>query len=68
LDFEGNLYGRIVGLQFVGKLRNERRFATPAALVRQISRDLRSARAAFLDISGRMVHVLDSRGENPGRA
>lgn len=67
LDFKGDLYGRIVGLRFIEKLRNERRFATPAALVRQVSRDLRSARAAFLDISGRIVHVLDSRGENPGR-
>jgi riboflavin kinase/FMN adenylyltransferase len=68
LDFTGDLYGRIVGLRFLGKLRDERRFATPAALVRQVSRDLRSARAAFLDNSGRMGHVLDSPGEDPGRA
>ncbi|HEX2694566.1 MAG TPA: riboflavin biosynthesis protein RibF [Acidobacteriota bacterium] len=66
LGFRGDLYGRIVRLGFIRKLRNERRFATPEALVRQVARDLRSARAAFLDISGRMVHVLDSRGKRPG--
>jgi riboflavin kinase/FMN adenylyltransferase len=60
LDFKGDLYGRIVRLRFVGKIRAERRFATPAALVRQVSKDLRSARAAFLDIPGRMMHVLDT--------
>jgi len=61
LGFRGDLYGRIVRLGFIRKLRNERRFATPEALVRQVGRDLRAARTAFLDISGRMVHVLDSR-------
>ncbi len=66
LGFRGDLYGRIVRLEFVRKLRNERRFATPEALVRQVGRDLHTARAAFLDISGRMVHVLDSRGKSPG--
>jgi riboflavin kinase/FMN adenylyltransferase len=52
LDFRGNLYGRIVRLRFLGKLRNERRFPTPEALVRQVGLDLRAARAAFLDFSG----------------
>lgn len=68
LDFGGDLYGRIIGLRFLGKLRNERRFATPEALIRQVARDLRAARAAFLDISGRMVHFLDSPGDNSRRA
>ena len=66
LGFRGDLYGRIVRLGFVRKLRNERRFATPEALVRQVDRDLDSARAAFLDISLRMRHVLDSREKAPG--
>lgn len=66
LGFEGDLYGRIVRLAFVRKLRNERRFPTAEALVRQVGRDLFAARAAFLDISGRMVHVLDSRAKRPG--
>lgn len=51
LDFRGDLYGRIVRLGFIRKLRNERRFPTPGALVRQVGRDLQAARAAFLDIS-----------------
>lgn len=66
LGFRGDLYGRIVRLGFIRKLRNERRFATPEALVRQVGRDLRAARTAFLDISGRMMHVLDSREKPPG--
>lgn len=66
LGFRGDLYGRIVRLGFVRKLRNERRFATPEALVRQVGRDLDAARAAFLDISVRMMHVLDSREKGPG--
>jgi riboflavin kinase/FMN adenylyltransferase len=67
LGFRGGLYGRIVRLGFLRKLRNERRFATPAALVRQVGRDLDSARAAFLDISAWMVHVLDSREKTRAR-
>jgi riboflavin kinase / FMN adenylyltransferase len=62
LDFRGDLYGRLVRLRFVGKVRDERRFRTPEALVRQVARDLSRARTAFLDFSGRMGHVDVSRG------
>ena len=65
MGFRGVLYGRIVRLGFIRKLRGERRFATPEALVRQVHRDLRAARSAFLDISARFMHVLDSRGGAP---
>ncbi len=66
LEFDGDLYGRMVRLELIRKLRSERRFATPEALVRRVNRDLDSARAAFLDISGRMVHVLNPRAKPPG--
>jgi riboflavin kinase/FMN adenylyltransferase len=43
----GELYGRQVELEFVRKLREERRFGTDAELVDQIARDVAAARAAL---------------------
>jgi riboflavin kinase/FMN adenylyltransferase len=44
LGFEGDLYGRRVELSFDHRLREERRFAGPAALREQIRADLAEAR------------------------
>lgn len=44
LDFEGDLYGHEMDVAFVARLREERRFASPAALVEQIHRDIADAR------------------------
>jgi riboflavin kinase/FMN adenylyltransferase len=44
LDHRGDLYGLPVTLAFVERLREERRFATPADLVAQIRRDIERAR------------------------
>lgn len=41
--FTGNLYGRDVEVFFIRKLRDEKKFATPAALAAQIARDVRMA-------------------------
>lgn len=62
LDFSADLYGRRLRLRFIEKLRNERRFRTSEALVRQVAGDLARARGAFLDISRRMGHVDGSPG------
>ncbi len=43
LGFSGNLYGRTLRLEFVRKLRPERRFAGPGALRRQLEIDRRNA-------------------------
>jgi riboflavin kinase/FMN adenylyltransferase len=40
LDFDGDLYHRRVGLQFVQRLREERRFDSPEELVAQIRLDV----------------------------
>jgi riboflavin kinase/FMN adenylyltransferase len=40
LDFDGDLYGREVWLQFVERLRAERRFASVEGLRRQIGQDI----------------------------
>ena len=44
LDFDGDLYGTELRLDFLARLRGERRFETPEALVEQMRRDVQSAR------------------------
>jgi riboflavin kinase/FMN adenylyltransferase len=44
LDFDGDLYGRTLCLEFVERLRGERRFETPDALVEQMHRDVARTR------------------------
>ncbi len=44
LDFAGSLYGTVLGLLFVRRLREERRFPGPDALRDQIGRDVDAAR------------------------
>ena len=45
LDFSGDLYGREIELQFVAKLREERRFGTVDELRQQIGHDIEAVRA-----------------------
>lgn len=46
-DFHGTLYGKIIELQFLRRLRKERRFPGADALIRQIQRDVASSRRHF---------------------
>jgi riboflavin kinase/FMN adenylyltransferase len=46
LDFDGNLYGEELTVEIGGKLREEKKFASPAELHRQISRDIAALRAS----------------------
>lgn len=43
-DFHGDLYGKALRVEFVRRLRGEKRFATVAALVKQMDRDAARAR------------------------
>ena len=43
-DFDGDLYGRRIHVEFVAKLRDEQKFADLDAMVRQIDRDAAQAR------------------------
>jgi riboflavin kinase/FMN adenylyltransferase len=52
LDFEGDLYGKEMELEFVARLRDERKFADAEALLARISRDIQRANV-----------ILDSRLE-----
>ena len=45
LDFSGDLYGEALSLSFSERLRGERRFDSPAALIAQIQADVSAARA-----------------------
>ena len=49
LDFEGDLYGSCLRLDFLERLRGERRFGTPEALTAQMHRDVDEARRAAAD-------------------
>lgn len=46
-DFDGDLYGRYLDVDFILRLRDERRFETIDALVAQMHRDAAAARAAL---------------------
>ena len=48
-DFDGDLYGRRIEVEFVRKLRDERKFDGLDAMVRQIDRDAEQARAILGD-------------------
>jgi len=47
LDFSGDLYGAELELEFVEKLRDEKKFPSVAALQDQIARDIAAARRIF---------------------
>jgi riboflavin kinase/FMN adenylyltransferase len=44
IDWEGDLYGRVLRLEFLKRLRGERRFATVDALVDQMGQDVEETR------------------------
>jgi len=52
LDFEGDLYGQRIELEFVARLRGEKRFAGVDALAAQIARDIAQARAILAATPG----------------
>jgi riboflavin kinase/FMN adenylyltransferase len=45
LDFDGDLYGAMLELAFLKRLRGEKRFETIDALVEQMAADVKDARA-----------------------
>ncbi|MBM3285300.1 MAG: bifunctional riboflavin kinase/FMN adenylyltransferase, partial [Candidatus Aminicenantes bacterium] len=46
-NFDRTVYGKKIRLCFLQKIRNERKFSTPQALVRQVRKDIKAARGYF---------------------
>ena len=44
LDFDGDLYGQTIAVEFIGFVRGDRKFDTPEALVAQMTEDVAKAR------------------------
>jgi riboflavin kinase/FMN adenylyltransferase len=63
LDFQGDLYGREIALEFVARLRDELRFATVADLISQMERDVAQTRellsGAQPDFYEELEHTAD---------
>jgi riboflavin kinase/FMN adenylyltransferase len=49
IDFEGDLYGRVVDVSFVRRIRSEKRFSGVEELKEQIARDVEAARRITKD-------------------
>ena len=47
LDFSKNIYGKHLKVEFLKKIRNEKKFSSPQALIRQIQKDEAFARKYF---------------------
>jgi riboflavin kinase/FMN adenylyltransferase len=50
LDFDGDLYGSELRLDFMRRLRGERRFATKETLIEQMRRDVEQTRKVLADV------------------
>jgi riboflavin kinase/FMN adenylyltransferase len=50
-DFDGDLYRRHLEIEFVARLREERKFATLEVMVTQMHDDARQARAALKSLN-----------------
>jgi riboflavin kinase / FMN adenylyltransferase len=48
LDFDGDLYGQTLAVDFVGRVRETKKFATVDALIEQMRRDVAEARKMVL--------------------
>jgi riboflavin kinase/FMN adenylyltransferase len=62
LDFQGELYGRELALEFVARLRDELRFHDPAELIAQMGRDVAQTRLILggsMDFYEELEHTAD---------
>jgi riboflavin kinase/FMN adenylyltransferase len=53
LDFDEDIYGEIVKLEFISRLRGEKRFASVDELIQQIQSDVKAARKIFSHLNYR---------------
>jgi riboflavin kinase/FMN adenylyltransferase len=50
-DFQNDLYGDTIGVEFVRKIRDERKFDSVDALMAQIAQDAEQARTIHLQLA-----------------
>lgn len=69
LDFSGDLYGRVIDVQFIDLIRPDRKFPSAAELVEQMRRDCAAAagRLAAIDGSDPMLEFEIGRLQSVGR-
>ncbi|HEX3030981.1 MAG TPA: riboflavin biosynthesis protein RibF, partial [Bacillota bacterium] len=62
-DFEGDIYGQVIKVSFLQKIRGEKKFNGINELVEQIKTDTGNARAVLdrLGISGTVGHIVEVR-------
>jgi riboflavin kinase/FMN adenylyltransferase len=53
VDYQGDLYGRKLKVEFVARLRDEKKFATVAELKKQMAEDVRQGKAILSSEDGR---------------
>ncbi len=63
LDFSGDLYGQVIQLDFLTRLREEQKFSGVDALVKQIQQDIVEARE-FLGTSGNLMELIGTPGNS----
>ena len=61
LDFDGDLYGRVLRVEFVQRLREEKRFPSIDELAAQIRADMAEARKVL----AREKELLKQQAEKP---
>ncbi|MBC7990119.1 MAG: bifunctional riboflavin kinase/FAD synthetase [Luteimonas sp.] len=59
-DFDGDLYGRRIAVEFVAKLRDEEKFSDLPALVAQMDRDAADARAILKKLSSSAIPLMQA--------
>ncbi|HEX8165085.1 MAG TPA: bifunctional riboflavin kinase/FAD synthetase [Beijerinckiaceae bacterium] len=57
-DFSGDLYGRTLAVEFVGRIRGEERFPSVAALVARMDEDVRAARAMLAGAGPELASLI----------
>jgi len=50
LDYEGDLYGKIIRIEFIKRLRNEKKFDSTEELKKQISEDIKQSMETFVKL------------------
>lgn len=56
IDYQGNLYGQQLTLEFVARLRETKKFASIQELQQQLKRDVDQARMVVKEYEGRVRH------------